>query len=408
MCRWRGFGCTDENALNFNIDATEDDDSCYYTIEYDLLLHTGANLVSFYALPENTDVSSMFSSVFSSTLGVLGEGYAAYNLNDTWIGALLSIDAASGYWLIMNNDETLTVDGYPMSSSFEYSLHQGANLVSFPDAGSFLIEDVIPEELQGVIYDIIGEGNYATYTDEGWVGSLESLQGGKGYWMKSYEDIEMTFNIDSNLSRNYEDENFVLDNYMPIASSEQAFYRIDDIEGYDDGDWLLSYNKNTLVGSSPIIDGISDIAVMGDDGFYYSYNYCKEGDLPKFKLYKYKTGEILDLYGSYNRWSSNEISNISFLRGENLAVPAKFGLTNIYPNPFNPTATIDFSLNENMHVSLTVYDLKGRVVNTLIDQFSHAGSYSINFNGDNLSSGVYFVELRSGSLIEYSKIILLK
>ena len=69
--------------------------------------YEGANLVSFYALPENTEISSMFSSIFTNTLGVLGEGYAAYNLNDTWIGALLSIEPSSGYWMIMNNDEIL-------------------------------------------------------------------------------------------------------------------------------------------------------------------------------------------------------------------------------------------------------------------------------------------------------------
>ena len=133
-----------------------------------------------------------------------------------------------------------------------------------------------------------------------------------------------------------------------------------------------------------------------------------EAQQKPFKLYKHNTGKIIDLNGSYNSWSSNNIYEISSLERSDLVIPMEFGLKNIYPNPFNPTTTIDFSLNKNMHISLIVYDIQGRVVGALLDQFSYAGNHSIDFNGDNLSSGVYFVELKGGSLIEYSKIILLK
>ena len=52
------------------------------------------------------------------------------NVDGGWIGGVLSIEPSNGYWLIMNNDETLSVTGYPIGSDYEYNLHSGANLLS--------------------------------------------------------------------------------------------------------------------------------------------------------------------------------------------------------------------------------------------------------------------------------------
>ena len=90
---------------------------------------------------------------------------------------------------------------------------------------------------------------------------------------------------------------------------------------------------------------------------------------------------------------------------------------NNYPNPFNPTTTIrylvpnvvtsrDFSLQRN--ISLQVYDVLGKLVNTLVDELKPAGNYNVEFDGSNLSSGVYYYQLRAGEFIESRKMLLLK
>lgn len=89
-------------------------------------------------------------------------------------------------------------------------------------------------------------------------------------------------------------------------------------------------------------------------------------------------------------------------------VPMSFVLSQNYPNPFNPTTVIDYQLPMTSHVSLIVYDVLGRRVETLVDRRQSPGAYSVTFNGANLASGVYFYRLRAGSVIETKKMLLLK
>ena len=88
----------------------------------------------------------------------------------------------------MEDSDFLEFDGVPIDSNFEYSLHEGANLISFPSSESYVLDDVIPEVLDGIIYGIISEGQSAYYLDGNWVG-LEYLEGGKGYWFKTFDDV---------------------------------------------------------------------------------------------------------------------------------------------------------------------------------------------------------------------------
>ncbi len=88
--------------------------------------------------------------------------------------------------------------------------------------------------------------------------------------------------------------------------------------------------------------------------------------------------------------------------------PATFTLCEVYPNPFNPTTTISFSLPEVMHVGLRVYNVSGREVATLANSFHNAGKYKITFDGSHLSSGVYLYSLEAGNMIISGKMILMK
>ena len=75
------------------------------------------------------------------------------------------------------------------------------------------------------------------------------------------------------------------------------------------------------------------------------------------------------------------------------ALPKEFGLSQNYPNPFNPTTTIDFALAKSGNASIRIYDVRGRVVEKLVDKELSAGHYSFKFNGMSLSSGMYFYKL---------------
>jgi hypothetical protein len=88
--------------------------------------------------------------------------------------------------------------------------------------------------------------------------------------------------------------------------------------------------------------------------------------------------------------------------------PVAYNLNSNYPNPFNPTTTIDFDLAEPGQVSLSVFDMAGHQVATLVDGNLPAGSHSVTFDGSDLSSGIYFYMMQAGSFTDTHKMVLVK
>ena len=90
------------------------------------------------------------------------------------------------------------------------------------------------------------------------------------------------------------------------------------------------------------------------------------------------------------------------------SMPVNFMLLQNYPNPFNAQTTIRFALPKSQNVRLTVYDLLGRRIEVLIDEYREAGIHTITFEASGLSSGVYFYRLQAGDAVEIRRMVLLK
>ena len=88
--------------------------------------------------------------------------------------------------------------------------------------------------------------------------------------------------------------------------------------------------------------------------------------------------------------------------------PKKFELNQNYPNPFNPITTVQFSLPESGNARLTLFNSIGQEVKTLLSEYKESGTHLLNFDGSELSSGLYFYKLESGSFAQTMKMILLK
>ena len=87
--------------------------------------------------------------------------------------------------------------------------------------------------------------------------------------------------------------------------------------------------------------------------------------------------------------------------------PSSFILS-VYPNPFNPSTNISFDLPRSSQVKLSVFDISGRLVETILNERRESGRYSFSFDGASLASGIYFVRLNSGEHVQTAKMILLK
>jgi hypothetical protein len=89
-------------------------------------------------------------------------------------------------------------------------------------------------------------------------------------------------------------------------------------------------------------------------------------------------------------------------------LPIEFKLFQNYPNPFNPNTRIAYSIPQDVQVTLKVFDLLGNEIQTLVDELQKQNYYEVQFNAENLSSGVYFYQLKAGDFIQTKKMVLLR
>jgi len=314
----------------------------------------------------------------------------------------------------MTEEDLLTFTGTRTLPETVYNLNEGANLVSWAFTSSNEIESALPDDIETAITDIIGEGTAATQIAPGtWVGSLGSFESGGGYWLKSAMALDLVYEPPTlgrvAVSGQFTDVNTgINDNPIELyyeQSSQQAFYFIESVEGIQLGDWLIAYNGNELIGSRLWNGEYTDIPTMGDDGSNLTSGYIKEGMVPQFKLLQ--DGEIIELSGDIPVWSNNELFMVGSL-SESTPYPELFNLEKAYPNPFNPTTTINFGIPFESEVSISVYNLQGREVTSLINGNMDAGYHSIIWNADSYSSGVYFVKMVAGEYISQQKLMLVK
>ena len=90
------------------------------------------------------------------------------------------------------------------------------------------------------------------------------------------------------------------------------------------------------------------------------------------------------------------------------AIPASFELKQNFPNPFNPSTDIEYSVPFKSNVKISVFNLIGQKVADILNEVKEAGSYKAHFNAGNLTSGVYFYKLEAGSFVSTKKMILTK
>ncbi len=88
--------------------------------------------------------------------------------------------------------------------------------------------------------------------------------------------------------------------------------------------------------------------------------------------------------------------------------PQKFALFQNYPNPFNPVTNIDFTVPVAQHVSLKIYDVLGREINTLVDEVKQPGGYTVRWDVSSHSSGLYFYRLRTSNFSDVKKLSVVK
>jgi hypothetical protein len=142
-----------------------------------------------------------------------------------------------------------------------------------------------------------------------------------------------------------------------------------------------------------------------------------DADLLTAGLGGFPIGDLGWFPTQYESWKAQESTEFNYIQNvldgvvavhKTQQLPQAFQLQQNYPNPFNPTTTIRYQLPEAGHVTLNVYDILGRLVETLVDAKQSAGYYDVTFDASKFASGVYLYELRTERNSSLKKMLLLK
>ena len=204
---------------------------------------------------------------------------------------------------------------------------------------------------------------------------------------------------------------------MAIDNEGRIFAGTDTSGAYSSDDLGVNWNRIPSISGKGVIcflvnnpttyfAGTSDSGVFASTDHGLSWHSVNNG-LTESSIMSLNVDQQGHLYAGTSKGLFKSTGIVTRI-DEKSGVPSSFTLFQNYPNPFNPTTVINYQLSVNSDVTLKVYDILGRLVNTLIEERQTAGAHSVTFNASSLSSGVYFYRLAAGSYVETKKMILIK
>lgn len=353
--------------------------------------NSGWNILSVPLRANDMRKTTLFPDAISPAFAYLDSYYTEDTLN-----------LGKGYWLKFSDSGSVNVIGYK-TQSYSLNLNGGWNLF-----GTFDF-NIHTNDVQTNPPNII-VSNFFKY-DKGYK-VAETLEVGKGYWVKLNQPGTLIFPSYISKARNHS-ENLFADELKIIISDKSG----------NCSELYITKNQKTKYVELPPIPpaGIFDIRFENDrivetfdnefktirinstlypvtvelKGFNAEVKDCIGGDLINQKL---SAGEKLVITDR----------NITSFKIRPTNIVYDFVLYQNYPNPFNPKTTIKFSLPEKLNVKISVYDILGQKVKELINETKDAGVHTINFDGSKLSSGIYFYRIDAGKYSDVKKMILIK
>ena len=411
---------------------------CVTEVANVLELQSNWNWISFNVYQDDMSIQNVFGSIAIPNDGIDNvnfiksqtDGTATWYETFGWFGSLATIKNESMYQLKMNNPATLEFSGTPViPSQTPIELASNWNWIGYLPQGSTDITTAfgniaIPNDGIDNVNFIKSQtdGTATWYETFGWFGSLNTLSPTKGYQLKMnnpavlfYPDIDALAVSDNNpandetLSRNSVDLLGWTFNPHDYEFNGCITFAVNNIEG-NENDILAAFVDDEVRGVAERL-----YFPFGDRYIYIMQVYSNEidGEELSFKLYNSISGEIYD-YTESAMFENDMIIGDGFatFNLENtvndIIIPVENSLSNAYPNPFNPSTTLDYDLAVDGNVSIVIYDISGQVVEVLVDDYKYAGEYSVVWNAQNYSSGIYFVGMESNGSYFTQKLMLVK
>ncbi len=180
------------------------------------------------------------------------------------------------------------------------------------------------------------------------------------------------------------------------------------------------YNNGNFVSSSTVISfNTFHTATIVYDSTIQTASWYLDGNLVGSQVFALAHGNDKNVStsnfgmgfvfkGIFDDLKIYSLSNVTGVDDEDGSTPVEFKLNQNYPNPFNPSTIIKYAIGSRQYATLKVYDVLGNEIATLVNEEKPAGTYEVKFDASNLSSGIYYYQLKAGSFIQTKKMLLVK
>ncbi|HQY19987.1 MAG TPA: T9SS type A sorting domain-containing protein [Ignavibacteria bacterium] len=340
------------------------------------------------------------------------------------------------------NTATVTATNFEIinnGANFRFDVHALRTSVAAFDMGnSSFVMDYAPGALNNAVLSNqnsrFSTGNYNSMTSAVFFGQQVALQinfnfGGPGEEITNVPGstgfgerlatitMDILQNVQANLVWDPSSSDIVTTNFTPVTSTYNGNYNgtlpvelTSFVSAISNNSVTLSWataselnNKGFDIERKPLVENSTWSKIGFVDG---------NGTVNETKNYSYRDQNLATGNYSYRLKQVDFNGNFEYFNLQNeviIGIPQKFALDQNYPNPFNPSTKINFSLPVDSKVTLNIYDLSGKLVQTLINnELKSANYYTVQFNGANLSSGAYFYSLVTGENSDTKKMILIK
>jgi hypothetical protein len=312
-----------------------------------------------------------------------------------------------GYMLKTAEDCQLTISGEAVAPDQPIELHQGWQMIAyFPRVPVDAIE-----ALSGIVESLEmakdGEGRF--YSPAFGFSNMGDLSEGNGYMIKLTEAAELIYTIEDELAQNLSYD-FQQPEILPVVkpTGDNMSLLVISENPSDDDLEVGVFASGNMVGSGRITNGYCGVAIWGDDTTTETCDGALMGESLNIKLHNL-SGEVEDVrYISLRGKNQYDSDALWAIQLETSALPIEFGISTIWPNPFNNVTNIDYSVTEPDRVSIELFNLVGQSVATVFEDVKTAGRQRFVWDASGYPSGVYMLKLSGSSNSQTHKVLLIR
>ena len=377
-----------------------------------LNLNFGWNLVSLNIEPDLEDVVELTAElVADDNLIMMKNGAGQFYVPSADFNNIPGWFVEEGYQMKLARDARLTVDGMSVVADEPIPLEEGWNLTSYFPRRS--VDAVLAlsalVETDHLIIAKDGDGHF--YVPEFGFTNMGLMSEGYGYKLNVDADVELIY-----VQEPPEDTPAVHRSiHRQISSSKEGNRTGNNMSllvlSDDNLNAEIAVFANGLqVGSGILEDGYAGIAIWGDDPTTEVIDGAESGDRIELKILgegKYESVGYKTIKGM-GKYSTDGFWVLQLESTETSSAIGSFELLTTHPNPFNSQTTISYSVQTAGRVQLQLYDINGRLVSSIFNGYKEVGVHTLLFSGDDLVSGVYFVNLTARGKSANQKIVLIK